>query len=60
MTVAVRNLSFLSGKKLPFLGRKLPFIVIKLPFISDSYRYGFLLKINGNSGTNKVTFIGVK
>ena len=55
MTVAVRKLSFLSCRKLPFLGRKLPLIVIKLPFIFDSYRYGFLLKINGNSGTDKVS-----
>ena len=29
--------------------------VIKLPFISESYCFGFLLKINGNSGTDKVT-----
>ena len=35
--------------------QKLPFIVIKLPFISESYRFGFLLKINGNFGTDKVT-----
>jgi len=29
--------------------------VIKLPFISESYCFGFLLEINGNSGTDKVT-----
>ena len=28
---------------------------IKLPFISENYRLGFLLKINGNFGTDKVS-----
>ena len=27
----------------------------KLPFISESYRLGFLLKINGNFGADKVS-----
>ena len=36
--------------------RKLPFIIIKLPFfISESYRFGFMLKINGNFDTERVT-----
>ena len=41
-------------RKLPFIVKELPFFVIKLPFISDSYRYGVSLKINGNFGTDKV------
>ena len=28
---------------------------IKSPFIFESYRFGFLVKINGNFGTDKVT-----
>ena len=43
------------GRKLPFFVKKLPFFVIKLPFISESYRFGFSKKINGNFDTDKVT-----
>ena len=31
------------------------FFVIKLPLISESYRFGFIMKINGNFATDKVT-----
>ena len=43
------------GWKLPFIVKKLPFLVIKLPFISESYRFEFSLKLNGNFDTDKVT-----
>ena len=45
----------MAPRKIPFIVIKLPFFVIKLPFISESYRFGFLLKINGNFGTDKVS-----
>jgi len=44
-----------SGIKLPFIVIKLPFLVIKLPFVSESYRFEFSQKINGNFDTDKVT-----
>ena len=37
--------------------RKLQFIVIKLPFISESYRFGFIMKINGLFATDKVPVV---